>query len=98
MSLNCCIFITILSHTLIFPKKNEKLIKLDFNLDFWSIKGVYFLKNANILNFKLFILGCILGCPSKTCFYKINIAKGTTDPGVDCFDQYFGLVGLVQYA
>ena len=27
-----------------------------------------------------------------------NIAKGTTDPGVDCFDQYFGLVGLVQYA
>ena len=28
----------------------------------------------------------------------INIAKGTTDPGVDCFDQYFSLVGLVQYA
>ena len=27
-----------------------------------------------------------------------NIAKGTTDPGVDYFDQYFGLVGLVQYA
>ena len=27
-----------------------------------------------------------------------NIAKGTTDPGVDCFDQYSGLVGLVQYA
>ena len=29
---------------------------------------------------------------------KRNIAKGTTDPGVDCFDQYYGLVGLVQYA
>ena len=27
-----------------------------------------------------------------------NIAKGIMDPGVDCFDQYFGLVGLVQYA
>ena len=27
-----------------------------------------------------------------------NIAKGTTDPGVECFDQNFGLVGLVQYA
>ena len=24
-----------------------------------------------------------------------NIAKGTTDPGVDYFDQYFYLVGLV---
>ena len=28
---------------------------------------------------------------------NINIAKGTTDPGVECFDQFdhFGLVGLV---
>ena len=33
---------------------------------------------------------------------KTNIAKGTTDPGVDCFDQWgwfgrFGLVGLVWW-
>ena len=37
-------------------------------------------------------------CPSYGLNNKLNIAKGTTDPGVDCFDQYFGLVGLVQYA
>ena len=34
--------------------------------------------------------------------YEVNFAKGTTDPGVDCFDQQFwlggfGLVGLVWF-
>ena len=30
---------------------------------------------------------------------SLNIAKGTTDPGVDYFNQllWFGLVGLVEY-
>ena len=29
----------------------------------------------------------------------VNIAKGTTDPGVDCFDQkfWFGRFGLVGF-
>ena len=29
---------------------------------------------------------------------KLNIAKGTTDPGVDCLTSNFGSVGLVQCA
>ena len=40
---------------------------------------------------------CSIGCFVLRKALK-NIAKGTTDPGVDCLTSNFGLEGLVQYA
>ena len=37
---------------------------------FWSIKGVYFLQNANNLNLKLFLLGCIYSILSSILTFK----------------------------